>query len=52
MNQIQKVMLFTESSQMSVIVEQENHSLPPPLLPPSPPDQKRYINTDRGIYPK
>lgn len=40
MNQIQKVMLFTKSSQMSMMVEQENHSLFL-SLPPSHPSQPK-----------
>lgn len=52
MNQTQKVMLFTERSQMSLMVEQKNHSLTPALVPPTPPNQKRSIKIDEEIYPK
>lgn len=52
MNQIQKVMLFTESSQMSLMLEQKNHSLPSSPIPPTLPNQKRSIKTDEEIYAK
>lgn len=52
MNQIQKVMLFTEGSQMSLMVEQKKHSLPPALIPPTLPNQKRSIKIDEEIHPK
>ena len=49
MNQIQKVMLFAESSQMSLMVEQKNHSLPSAPIPPTLPNQKRSIKVDEAI---
>lgn len=52
MNQIEKVMLFTESSQMSMTVEQKNHSLAPLLLPLTLRNQKKIHQHGSGNLPK